>query len=527
MSRADDALRWLDARHLKLRGLDRRTRWAVIVGLVTAAIAAVVMIITSLGGPTLANKPCQLSRAGLRQAIGAAGVAVGSSALGLVLIAGSGAVAPWRLPRTRFVAVLLIPLLLALVALITFPVTGSGWAFVTKSHIRAVWPFLALMVLLMIMVATRLRGFRSATATALTVLVGFAGFVGYVLGTWASLGACPAALVTGDSLALIGFFAMVGIPVLLIWLGVEGLRLSSTIGAHALGMVLRAKVAVSPAGRQGGGHRHRGVADHAAPGAATGSPCCLQADWRLGIAVVVVLLIMTLLTREERLIGSGPDDFTIVSRGFALLVAMTLVTIPAYGVIGMLSALPGRPALALALIVTVVVAVLAGLLLRRRSPLAAVVVIVVAAVSSYALLLWSYAHSGQFQLAAPVRLRRHAATVGSAARHSARAGPARGGAAAPPPPVPRASGLLRRPAGLGAGHDRPAAAGGEPSGHERDRRGRGGHRSHPGAGDHRSARLAAGGQRVRAGAAADHHHRRGGGPGAHLGPAAELEHARC
>ncbi len=47
---------------------------------------------------------------------------------------------------------------------------------------------------------------------------------------------------------------------------------------------------------------------------------------------------------------------------------MTLVTIPAYGVIGMLSALPGRPALALALIVTVVVAVLAGLLLRRRSP---------------------------------------------------------------------------------------------------------------------------------------------------------------
>ena len=58
MSRADDALRWLDARHLKLRGLDRRTRWAAIVGLVTAAIAAVVMIITSLGGPTLASKPC-------------------------------------------------------------------------------------------------------------------------------------------------------------------------------------------------------------------------------------------------------------------------------------------------------------------------------------------------------------------------------------------------------------------------------------------------------------------------------------
>ena len=76
------------------------------------------------------------------------------------------------------------------------------------------------------------------------------------------------------------------------------------------------------------------------------------------------------------------------------------MTIPAYGVIGMLSALPGRPALALALIVTVVVAVLAGLLLRRRSPLAGIVVIVVGAVSSYALLLWSYAHSGQFQLPA-------------------------------------------------------------------------------------------------------------------------------
>ncbi len=292
MSRADDALRWLDARHLKLRGLDRRTRWAVIVGLVTAAIAAVVMIITSLGGPTLANKPCQLSRAGLRQAIGAAGVAVGSSALGLVLIAGSGAVAPWRLPRTRFVAVLLIPLLLALVALITFPVTGSGWAFVTKSHIRAVWPFLALMVLLMIMVATRLRGPRSATATALTVLVGFAGFVGYVLGTWASLGACPAALVTGDSLALIGFFAMVGIPVLLIWLGVEGLRLSSTIGAHALGrfserrllsVLLAVKVAVIVIAAL------LIMLRRAPDWLAVLSPGRLA----LGIAVVVVLLIMT------------------------------------------------------------------------------------------------------------------------------------------------------------------------------------------------------------------------------------------
>ena len=43
-------------------------------------------------------------------------------------------------------------------------------------------------------------------------------------------------------------------------------------------------------------------------------------------------------------------------------------------------------------------AVLAGLLLRRRSPPVAVVVIVLAAVGSYALLLWSYGHSGQFQL---------------------------------------------------------------------------------------------------------------------------------
>ena len=326
-------------------------------------------------------------------------MAVVSTALGLVLIAGAGAVAPWRLPRTRFVGVLLIPLLLALVALVTFPVTGSGWTFVTKSHIRAVWPFLALVVLLMIMVATRLRGPRSAAASVLTVLVGFAGFVGYVLGTVASLGICPASMVTGDNLALIGFFAMVGVPVLLIWLGVEGLRLSSNIGAQALtrfseGTLLSVLLAVKVAVLVTAGLL---IMLRRAPGwLAVLSPGRLA----LAIAVVVVLLIMTLLTREERIIGSGPDDFTTVSRGFALLVAMTLVTIPAYGVIGMLAALPGRPALALALIITVVVAVLAGLLLRRRSPLAGIVVIVVGAVSSYALLLWSYAHSGQFQLPA-------------------------------------------------------------------------------------------------------------------------------
>ncbi len=96
MSRADDALRWLDARHLKLDGLGRRTRWAAILGLVVAAVAAVVMIITSLGGPTLASQPCALrGGAGLGPALGAAGVAVVSTALGRVLIAGAGAVAPW------------------------------------------------------------------------------------------------------------------------------------------------------------------------------------------------------------------------------------------------------------------------------------------------------------------------------------------------------------------------------------------------------------------------------------------------
>ena len=282
---------------------------------------------------------------GLGRAIGAADVAVASMALGLVLIAGSGALAPWRLPRTRFLAVLFIPLLLALVALVTFPVTGSGWTFLAKSHIRAVWPFLSLTVLLMIMVATRLRGPRSATGSVLTVLVGFAGFVGYVLGTAASLGPCPTSMVTGDSLALIGFFAIAGVPVLLIWLGVEGLRLSSTIGSHALTrfseqrlltVLLSVKVvAIVMAALLI-------MLGRAPDWLAVLSPGRLA----LGIAAVVVLLIMTLLTREERIVGSGPDDFTIVSRGFALLVAMTLVTIPAYGLIGMMAALPGRPALA-------------------------------------------------------------------------------------------------------------------------------------------------------------------------------------
>ena len=130
-------------------------------------------------------------------------------------------------------------------------VSGIGWASVPSLHLRAVWPFLTFVGLLAVLVATRGRGPRRPALAGLTVLLGFGGFIGHTVATAGLQGGCLAVIVAADNLALVGFFAIIALPALLIWLGVEGLRLSGDLGAWALqrvastrllGVLLAAKI---------------------------------------------------------------------------------------------------------------------------------------------------------------------------------------------------------------------------------------------------------------------------------------------
>ncbi len=394
-----DAIRtWLGRYRLPVAGLDRRTRWLGYGGTAVAVLAAAAMVALTLDGVTIERQPCVAGHQPW-PVIAALTVAVTATALGLAAVAAAGAVArSWPLPRVRFVAVLLTPLLLAVAELISMRVRGAGWASVPTSHARAVWPFLTLVGLLMMLIATHGRGPRRPMPAALTVLLGFGGFAGHTIATWVIFGGCHAVVVAGDNLALVGFFAIIALPALLIWLGVEGLRLSGDLGQWAMQrlpptgllrglLIAKFALVVGLLGWWALGRPPAWLA--ALPPSRTA----------LLLAVPLVVLILVLLSHEHRWIRPGSDAFVAVSRGFTLLVTVILLAVPAYGLAALFSGLLVRSELGLALVALTAVAVVGGFLLRQPARLGSGLVLTAGLVAGYGLLLWAYARSPDFRMA--------------------------------------------------------------------------------------------------------------------------------
>ncbi len=397
-ARLDALGAWFGRYRVPVAGLDRRTRRLVVGGVGLAVLAVAAMLVLSLDAVAITDQPCVAGHQPW-PTLAALGVAVTATALGVAAVAAAGAAArTWPLPRLRFVAVVAIPLLLALAELVSMAVQRTGWASVPSSHLRAVWPFLTLVGLLTVLVATHGRGPRRPIPAGLTVLLGFGGFVGHTLVNAGLQGGCLAVIVAADNLALVGFFAIIALPALLIWLGVEGLRLSGDLGQWAMQRVAPPRLLW---GLLAG--KLTLIAALALWSLIGRPPAWLAALTPTGTALVfavpVVVAVLVLLSREHRWIRPGSDAFAAVGRGFTLLITVILLAVPAYGLAGLLSALIDRSALGLALLVATALAVVAGLLLRRPTRPIVAVVLALGLVGSYAVLLWAYARSGSFRMA--------------------------------------------------------------------------------------------------------------------------------
>ncbi len=395
---------WLRRHHLSLHGFTRRDRFVVLIGVLIAAIAAVTMIKTSSVGPTLGQLSCfpgsgrVMPAADLRAALTAAAISMISLTYGLAVIAGAGARTPWTWRRLRYGLVMSVPFLLTAFTLVVAPPGGAGWRVAAAEQVRTGWAFVALVLIVMVLVATRLQGPPNGAASALLVVIGCLGFGVCAIALRLVMTTCQSAAFVSGGLGAIGFLALAGLPVLLIWLAAEGLKLSSSVGTWAsdrlaprplLAGLLAVKllVVLSAAALVA-----RGAASPWLAGLA-------PTRWAIGLAVPVAVLVLVLLAQEQRLIGAGPEEFNVVSRGFAFVAAGMFSVLAIFGVLTVLSGLPGRPQLALALIVTIGVAAIAAAMLRRFPSAVAVTITTVAVLTCNLLVQFAYARATPFQLA--------------------------------------------------------------------------------------------------------------------------------
>ena len=351
-------------------------------------------MVVAFGDVRLARSVCP-SPAESVAGVVAAVVILASLGVGLALLALAGRYASKRLARTRFVLVLVLPVVLVLIQLASTGPIGAGFGGTVVIALRALVLFGSLELIVVMVARTSARLPRRSGTTVALVLGGFAGCAAAVLVLLPVLGPCGADVEFGRGLAMLSFFALVFIPIVLIWLAAEGLRLSGNLATWALAhrseawllpvLVIAKLVLVGVAA-------FLVVSGLVPPNVQSLVPTGVT-PWVVATALVVVVGL--LLTFETRLVSHSVSDFRLATRGFAFLVGSLLVALPLLGLALLFSALPGRPLLLFALVVAVLAGVVVGRLNRPPTPLRVAASAAVMAVG-LALLLWAIFTSPPF-----------------------------------------------------------------------------------------------------------------------------------
>jgi hypothetical protein len=381
-------LAWLRRHRLSLAGLPPVTRGLAIGGLLVASTSVVTILLLALRAAPL-NGVCR------------AGVAAAPVDLGLSMAAARSG---WRYPRVRFTllgSIALVPPILVTLLYPYRPWTARGW---WSAPLILTLPIGAIALLCGTWAGTGFRGPRRPARLILVLALPFASVP--VAAVAAGLGfrdLCRTPRMLGEPALVYGAVSGSAAIAMLLWLAVDGLRLSGDLGDWLFRRFSEVRVAnaillVKALGALA-------VLVLALAGATSRLGPVSQLWTLLAGALPATALVFALLIWERQLVGVSADRFSAVVQLIGVAVALWLgPLILTYSFPVFDTVLESRRPWAIAVGALVAVAVLVGLTYRHRAALPWRVLIGVAVLATAVGLSWAALHPLSEPGQTPIRL---------------------------------------------------------------------------------------------------------------------------